>query len=393
MPAGFDALPLTDLLVITEGEKKAIKAVEEGIACVAVQGTWSWADPSGRAVQKHHGCPGSSDTRPIQKLLDLAGAYKQVLVQGDSDLLGKPQAAAGFEALARSLRAEKIAASLAFCPPGKAGPGQEAESDLNIAKQGLDDWLIAEGPMLVTRALVLLYKAAQIVYEQVSEAQLAKQFASRNRLCLAHSPAQGWVIWTGVHWQLDNDQTFRIKLVDDFASTLRTQAEDLRVLQNRTRAKWAYLKDADLPNLVHSWLVPLGAAVKALMQANQALGKLNGIKAILELSQPHLHVPDERWDCDTLLLGVRNGIVDLRTGSCVHQIPRPISSVAQEPSTIRLRNARYGASFFKKCSLAMRIGMLCRYSPATPAPGLLASRPRTSITERVLTARALFSRR
>ena len=45
VPAGFDDLPLTDLLVITEGEKKAMKAVQEGIACVAVQGTWSWADP------------------------------------------------------------------------------------------------------------------------------------------------------------------------------------------------------------------------------------------------------------------------------------------------------------------------------------------------------------
>ncbi len=315
VPAGFDDLPLTDLLVITEGEKKAMKAVQEGIACVAVQGTWSWADPADRAVEKHHGCPVSSDTRPLQKLLELARSYKQVLIQGDSDLLSKPEAAAGFEALARSLRAENIAAYLAFCPPGKADPGQEADSHSNLAKQGLDDWLIAEGPMLVARTLVLLHRAAQIFYEQVTEAHLAKQFALQNRLRLAHSPGQGWVIWTGVHWQLDNDQKFRTKFVDAFASTLRTQAEDLRAVQNRIGGKWAHIKDADLPRALSSWLLPLGVASKALVKAHEALGKLHGIKAILELAQPHLHVPDEQWDHDPLLLGVRNGIVDLRTGA------------------------------------------------------------------------------
>ena len=70
---------------------------------------------------------------------------------------------------------------MAFCPPGKADLGQEAKFDSNIAKQGLDDWLIAEGPMLVKMTLVLLHRAAQIVYEQVTEAQLAKQFASQNQ--------------------------------------------------------------------------------------------------------------------------------------------------------------------------------------------------------------------
>ena len=293
---------------LTSAQVLPIQPLPDGSQCLPL-------DPSGRAVEKHHGYPVSSDTRPLEKLLDLARAYKQVLIQGDSDLLSKPQAAAGFEALARSLRAEKVAAYMAFCPPGKADPGQEADSHSNIAKQGLDDWLIAEGPMLVTRTLVLLYRAAQMNYELVNEAYLAKEFATQNRLHLAHSPGQKWVIWNGAHWQSDNEQNMRLNLVGTFASALRTQAEDLRALQNRIRGRWSHVKACDLPGALSEWLMPLGTATKALMQANQALGKLHGIKAILELAQPHLHVTDEQWDSDPLLLGVRNGIVDIRTGT------------------------------------------------------------------------------
>ena len=153
------------------------------------------------------------------------------------------------------------------------------------------------------RNLALLYRAAQINYEQGTEAYLAKQFATQNHLRLAHSPGQGWIIWNGTYWRSDNDQNFRFKLVDAFASALRTQAEDLLALQNRIRDKWSHLKICDLPGAVSEWLMPLAAATKALMHANQALGKLHGIKAILELAQPNLHVADEQWDRDPLLLG------------------------------------------------------------------------------------------
>src|ERR1039457_4574963 len=45
IPPALAALPPTDLLVVTEGEKKAAKAVQEGIHCVGIQGVWSWCDP------------------------------------------------------------------------------------------------------------------------------------------------------------------------------------------------------------------------------------------------------------------------------------------------------------------------------------------------------------
>ena len=52
IPPALASLPAADLLVVTEGEKKAAKAVQEGIHCVAVQGVWSWADSGDRAIEK-----------------------------------------------------------------------------------------------------------------------------------------------------------------------------------------------------------------------------------------------------------------------------------------------------------------------------------------------------
>jgi hypothetical protein len=116
VPPGFHALPPSRVLVITEGEKKAMKAVQDGIPCVAVQGVWSWADPNCRAEEKIAACNTSADTRPMDALLIIATKYKEVLVLGDSDLAEKLQARAGFEVLVQSLRKRKIRAYFNLCP-------------------------------------------------------------------------------------------------------------------------------------------------------------------------------------------------------------------------------------------------------------------------------------
>lgn len=108
IPRGFYDLPKSDLLIVTEGEKKAAKTVQEGIPAVGLQGVSSWSDPDARAVEKHADCGVSEDTPPHGALLSLAKAYLRVLVVGDSDLLEKPQARAWLEMLVRSLRENGI---------------------------------------------------------------------------------------------------------------------------------------------------------------------------------------------------------------------------------------------------------------------------------------------
>jgi hypothetical protein len=51
IPPALAALPPADLLVVTEGEKKAAKAAQEGIYCVALQGVWNGFDAEGRAIE------------------------------------------------------------------------------------------------------------------------------------------------------------------------------------------------------------------------------------------------------------------------------------------------------------------------------------------------------
>ena len=87
VPPALTTLPSADLLVVTEGEKKAAKAVQEGIHCVGVQGVWSWCNPDGRAIEMVEGDRVTEDTAPLKALVDLASGYKYVLVLGDSDLI------------------------------------------------------------------------------------------------------------------------------------------------------------------------------------------------------------------------------------------------------------------------------------------------------------------
>jgi hypothetical protein len=117
VPPGFAELPVGDLLVITEGEKKSAKAVQEGIPAVGIQGVWSAFAPGLRASEKLRGKPASEETPPIAALLDVARKYHNVLVLGDSDLLTNPQARAGLETLAKSLAHQGVRAVVAYCPP------------------------------------------------------------------------------------------------------------------------------------------------------------------------------------------------------------------------------------------------------------------------------------
>lgn len=91
VPAGFDAVySATDYLIITEGEKKAAKAVQEGFPCVAIAGVDMWADSAARRAEKANHRSMSPATPLIKRLAELAGGRK-CLVLFDSDAREKMQ--------------------------------------------------------------------------------------------------------------------------------------------------------------------------------------------------------------------------------------------------------------------------------------------------------------
>ncbi|MBO9542725.1 DUF3854 domain-containing protein [bacterium] len=122
-------------LIITEGEKKAAKAVQEGFACVGIAGIWNWAAEPKRNEDERL----SPETRLIAELYEIC-RNRKVLVLGDCDPKESTQATVkkGLSLLARAILVQipTKAVNFAFIPKEYAGPE---------SKMGLDDLLMLEG--------------------------------------------------------------------------------------------------------------------------------------------------------------------------------------------------------------------------------------------------------
>lgn len=89
-------------VVVTEGEKKAAKACQEGIPCVAISGVWNWFDNAYRNVEKAQDIKISYKTKPLKELLQLA-KFKKVLIMFDSDAAKNDQVRAALITLSDAL--------------------------------------------------------------------------------------------------------------------------------------------------------------------------------------------------------------------------------------------------------------------------------------------------
>jgi len=121
IPPMIDGATLTDpsvALYLTEGEKKALKASQEGLSCVSVSGVDSWRT-------RTHG-----RSAPIPDLDLIVWKGRTVYIVFDSDLATKPAVREAEFKLARELR-DRGAQVYAVRLPG--GPNGE--------KAGLDDYL------------------------------------------------------------------------------------------------------------------------------------------------------------------------------------------------------------------------------------------------------------
>lgn len=115
-------------LYVTEGEKKALKATQEGFPCIALAGVWSW-----RTRTK---TPDGERSVPIHDLDAIAWKGRTVHIVFDFD--PKPGTTEKVRAAEAALATEltKRGAQV-FAIRLPAGP--------NGTKQGLDDYLVAEG--------------------------------------------------------------------------------------------------------------------------------------------------------------------------------------------------------------------------------------------------------
>ena len=106
-------------LIITEGEKKAAKAVQEGFPTVAVSGVWNFRD---------------AEHQFIPDLEEIVWKKRDVRIVFDSDVIGNTSVAGAIWELAWNLNSRGACTKVALLPSAKDG-----------AKQGVDDFLIAGG--------------------------------------------------------------------------------------------------------------------------------------------------------------------------------------------------------------------------------------------------------
>jgi len=118
-------------MIITEGEKKAAKADQEGFACIGLVGVYGFQ----KARPKDADGKGQGPRELIADLAAVAWRGRKVLIAFDSDLTEKPGVRWAEFHLAETLQhtgAEVLAVRI---PAGADG-----------SKQGLDDYLTAAGP-------------------------------------------------------------------------------------------------------------------------------------------------------------------------------------------------------------------------------------------------------
>ncbi len=122
-PLRDDPRVLTDVTIplwVTEGEKKAAKACQEGLVCIGLAGVWCW---------RTRGDDGAS--RPIDDLDLILWQGRTVYIVFDSDLATNPKVRAAERALAAELRRRGATVFAVHLPGGPSGE-----------KVGLDDYLI-----------------------------------------------------------------------------------------------------------------------------------------------------------------------------------------------------------------------------------------------------------
>ncbi|MFO0836895.1 MAG: phage/plasmid primase, P4 family [Phycisphaerae bacterium] len=130
-PPGFEeaAQRATEPILLTEGEKKALAAIQHGFPCLGLVGVWGFAEKRGRRRT-------GSATGPRELLPDLNRVQwngRRVYVLFDSDGVDKPDVRMAEREVSRLLRGRGADVRIIRLPK------------LADGKTGLDDFLVAKG--------------------------------------------------------------------------------------------------------------------------------------------------------------------------------------------------------------------------------------------------------
>jgi len=236
IPLGLTkALKHFPVLIITEGEIKALSGTVHGIPTVGLGGIQSWGDPDIRFFEKEKASahqtpvPGLDEKSPIHPELMAAieaakaAGVRKILVLGDSDgrverdatgavTSGNPAVESAVKKLAKAIQWQggDIEVFRGFCPL----PASE-NSDDNDKKAGLDDWIVADGALAVKETILNRMNNRAISFAEKEHLPLAKWFRQRFQQEDTHGLLrwrEDFYSWTGKCWQIVENKTLQATL-------------------------------------------------------------------------------------------------------------------------------------------------------------------------------------
>jgi putative DNA primase/helicase len=273
-------------LLLTEGEKKAAAADQNGFPCVGLVGVYGFH-------KKRKAGPDGKKTGPrvlIDDLAAVAWGGRTVYVCYDSDLADKPEVAAAEWHLAEALKARGAVVKVVRLPSGPKGE-----------KVGLDDYLLPHGADEF-RKLLKAAKAPRKPSRRKAEAAAAPptpaggfhltDLGNAERLTHRHgadlSFCFSWgdfLAWDGRRWRRD-----------DAGEVHRRAAETVRSVYGEAEAAGDRRRRA--------------ALAEHAVESESA----KSIRAMIDLARARVPVQPEQLDADPWALNVLNGTLDLRTG-------------------------------------------------------------------------------
>ena len=231
-PSLTEKLDRCGVLVITEGELKALSATTHGISAAGLGGIQSYADPeirqSEKIIAKINKTPvlHIDHTSPLHpELLEVISAVKRtgvkkILVLGDSDghvkrdekgnvLSGNPAVESAVKKLARAIQWQSggVEVFRGFSPLPENPKG----------KMGVDDWIVEEGAMHVKASILEMCSKRNraINFQEKAHLDLAKWY--RRKYQTDGTPGlarwrEDFYRWTGRRWEIVEDKTLAAEL-------------------------------------------------------------------------------------------------------------------------------------------------------------------------------------
>jgi putative DNA primase/helicase len=267
-------------LLVVEGEKKGLATAQAGFTAIALSGVWNYK-PTGHE-------------RLIDGLAAVPWVGRDVFILFDFD--AKPETRRQIDAARRRLATLLLAAGAKGVFNVELPPGPDG------AKQGADDFLVAEGPdgpqklkQLIADAKPILAVAPSPMRvpagrtDAANSSKLAELFGDQLRWV---GPWDKFLLWDGKRWKIDNE--------------LRVDGLAKQVGKERWLELAREMAEGGLDRETSS----------AMYAFAKSSNNANGLRAMVSLarSEQGIAVPVEQLDSDPWLLNVQNGTLDLRTG-------------------------------------------------------------------------------